>query len=280
VWGYSTDQTLARDISSYFTIGPFGLTSGRAFSVTTDISATTADASFGVEHRPTSKLRLEWSLALRYANYEETQEGSYFDSGTGPAVPVSKSNEGEMVGAGVGLRGSYNFAGAFAAGGALRLYFLDGELTASSAQSGAGSVSIVDDGRSGSISEFEVFGSWHTSSELVTVLFGWEQAEWDGIATDLVRVVGYLEPLAVVTGFAVTPVVGFVAGDYTLELDRVEVAEAFEVPLGFLLDERNLVPTERRVRGISTRFYEYHYDGRRIWGATAIMLKRFIDLIN
>lgn len=107
-----------------------------------------------------------------------------------------------------------------------------------------------------------------------------EVQEEIGIATDLVRVVGYLEPLAVVTGFAVTPVVGFVAGDYTLELDRVEVAEAFEVPLGFLLDERNLVPTERRVRGISTQFYEYHYDGRRIWGATAIMLKRFIDLIN
>jgi len=100
-----------------------------------------------------------------------------------------------------------------------------------------------------------------------------------GVGPDLVRVVGYLEPLAVITGFAVTPVVGFVAADYSLELDTFEVAEAFEVPLDFLLEERNVVPTNRHIRGVDMRFYEYHYEGRRIWGATAIMLKRFIDLI-
>jgi len=106
-----------------------------------------------------------------------------------------------------------------------------------------------------------------------------EVREEIGIGADQVRVVGYLEPLAVVTGFAVTPVVGFVAAGYSLELDRFEVEEAFEVPLDFLLDERNLVPTRRNIRGIDMRFYEYHYEGRRIWGATAIMLKSLIDLV-
>lgn len=101
-----------------------------------------------------------------------------------------------------------------------------------------------------------------------------------GIAPDAVSVVGYMHPLAVVTGFAVTPVVGFVGGDYTLELDAYEVEEAFEVPLDFLLDAGNEVPTLRRVRGIEARFYEYHFDGRRIWGATAVMIKSFIDLIK
>ncbi|MFW2403464.1 MAG: CoA pyrophosphatase [Gammaproteobacteria bacterium] len=101
-----------------------------------------------------------------------------------------------------------------------------------------------------------------------------------GIEPGAVQVVGYMEPLAVVTGFAVTPVVGFVGGGYTLELDAYEVEEAFEVPLDFLLDEANEVPTLRTVRGIEARFYEYHFDGRRIWGATAAMIKSFIDLIK
>jgi len=100
-----------------------------------------------------------------------------------------------------------------------------------------------------------------------------------GVGPDLVRVVGYLEPQAVITGFAVTPVVGFVAADYSLELDAFEVEEAFEVPLDFLLEDRNVISVTRNVRGVEMGFYEFHYEGRRIWGATGIMLKRFIDLI-
>jgi len=106
-----------------------------------------------------------------------------------------------------------------------------------------------------------------------------ESHEEIGVGADAVRVIGFLEPLAVVTGFAVTPVVGFVRPGAPLRLDRHEVEEAFEVPLDFLLDSANLIPTSRAVRGIDARFYEYHYEGRRIWGATAIMLKRFIELI-
>jgi len=101
-----------------------------------------------------------------------------------------------------------------------------------------------------------------------------------GIAPDRVRVLGYLEPLAVVTGFAVTPVVGFVAPGFELRLDAFEVAEVFEVPLAFLVDEQNLTRTVRTVRGIEARLYEYVFQERRIWGATAQMLKQFVDLIR
>lgn len=107
-----------------------------------------------------------------------------------------------------------------------------------------------------------------------------ELHEETGIGPEQVTVAGYLEPLAVVTGFAVTPVVGFVAGEYTLRLDPVEVEEAFEVPLEFLLDARNRVATLRRVRGVEARFCEYRYAGRRIWGATAMMLDNFIEKIK
>ena len=101
-----------------------------------------------------------------------------------------------------------------------------------------------------------------------------------GIAPDAVDVVGYLEPMAVITGFAVTPVVGFVAPGYTLQLDSFEVQEAFEVPLTLLLEEGSRVATIREFRGIESPFWEFHHDGRRIWGATAMMLNQLVELIN
>jgi 8-oxo-dGTP pyrophosphatase MutT (NUDIX family) len=107
-----------------------------------------------------------------------------------------------------------------------------------------------------------------------------EAQEEVGIAPDFVRVVGFLEPLAVVTGFAVTPVVGFIKPGFKLQLDAFEVAEAFEVPLPFLLDDTNLVISSRNVRGIDARLYEYRFEGRRIWGATAQMLKQLVDQLS
>ncbi len=99
-----------------------------------------------------------------------------------------------------------------------------------------------------------------------------ETLEEIGLAEESIEVVGYLEPLAVVTGFAVTPVVGFVAGDAQITLDPFEVAEVFEVPLGFFMDSANRRDRERTVHGITMPFVEYHFAGRRIWGATAKMI--------
>ncbi len=107
-----------------------------------------------------------------------------------------------------------------------------------------------------------------------------ETHEEIGIAPEAIDVVGFLEPQAVITGFAVTPVVGFVTEDYSLTLDRFEVEEAFEVPLAFLTDEGNRLPTQRRERGIDARFCEFHYEKHRIWGATALILNQLINILN
>jgi 8-oxo-dGTP pyrophosphatase MutT (NUDIX family) len=101
-----------------------------------------------------------------------------------------------------------------------------------------------------------------------------------GLSPDLVQVAGYLKPLAVVTGFAVTPVVGFVEPGFQLVIDDFEVAEVFEVPLTFLLDDENLKRSTRNVRGTTVPVVEYQYRQYRIWGATAQMLQIFIKLIN
>ena len=75
-----------------------------------------------------------------------------------------------------------------------------------------------------------------------------------------------------ITGYAVTPIVGLVAEEVQLEIDRTEVEYAFEVPLSFLLDKRNDVRTEREVYGRKVPMIEFHWDNERIWGATAFMI--------
>ena len=99
-----------------------------------------------------------------------------------------------------------------------------------------------------------------------------EAHEEVGIPPDAVSVVGYLAPMPTVTGYAVTPVIGQVDADIELTIDRTEVAYTFEVPLDFLLDARNQRASEREFQGRRIPTVEFHYEGERIWGATAHML--------
>ena len=99
-----------------------------------------------------------------------------------------------------------------------------------------------------------------------------ETAEEIGLEREFVRLAGLLDGYETVTGYLVTPVVGFIRPGFTLTPDPFEVAEVFEVPLAFLLDE-----TSRRIDshvrdGRRRRHYVFEYAGRRIWGATAGML--------
>jgi 8-oxo-dGTP pyrophosphatase MutT (NUDIX family) len=99
-----------------------------------------------------------------------------------------------------------------------------------------------------------------------------ETHEEVGIPPQAIAVVGYLPPMPTVTGYAVTPVVGLVGDDVSLQIDRTEVEYAFEVPLEFLLDRRNEQALEREYQGRRIPTVEFHYSGERIWGATAQIL--------
>ncbi len=102
-----------------------------------------------------------------------------------------------------------------------------------------------------------------------------ETHEEVGIEPDQVSVAGYLDTMPTITGYAVTPVVGLVSGDPLLVIDRSEVEYAFEVPLDYLLDAGNDVPVEREVFGQKFVLTEFHWEGERIWGATAYMILAF-----
>ncbi|HYM01980.1 MAG TPA: CoA pyrophosphatase, partial [Stellaceae bacterium] len=63
-----------------------------------------------------------------------------------------------------------------------------------------------------------------------------ETEEEVGLPRDHVEVVGRLDTYLTSTGFEITPVVGLVRAPYPIKPDPFEVAEAFEVPLAFIVD--------------------------------------------
>ena len=99
-----------------------------------------------------------------------------------------------------------------------------------------------------------------------------EAKEEIGLATDRVEILGRLPDYHTRTGFRVAPVIGLVVPPLALAPDPREVETVFEVPLAFLLDERNRERRTREFQGLSVGFYVYEYQGHVIWGATAGML--------
>ena len=99
-----------------------------------------------------------------------------------------------------------------------------------------------------------------------------ETEEEIGLGRHHIEIAGYLPDHLVITGYRVTPVVGFVRPSFTVVPDPTEVVEVFEMPLSFILDERNHVPKVRHFEGEDVHFIDFPYGRHVIWGATAGML--------
>jgi 8-oxo-dGTP pyrophosphatase MutT (NUDIX family) len=102
-----------------------------------------------------------------------------------------------------------------------------------------------------------------------------ETGEEIGVPPAALSPLGWLDPLATVTGFLVLPLVAAVAPDYRARPDPGEVDEVFEVPLEFLMAEANLRRVPLQWQGSERTVLEFADRGQprlRIWGATASIL--------
>lgn len=99
-----------------------------------------------------------------------------------------------------------------------------------------------------------------------------ETEEEVGLPRSFVDVRGELDRYETGTGFAIQPFVALVRDGFELKIDSAEVAEAFEVPLGFLMDERNHTQQTTHWQGRERRYYAMQYERHYIWGATAGIL--------
>ena len=112
----------------------------------------------------------------------------------------------------------------------------------------------------------------------------WETAlreahEEIGLDPALVELAGLSTPYrTAISGYQITPVVGFVEPGFSLTPNPDEVADIFETPFGFLMDPSNLEQQERETpAGDRRRFYAATWEGQYIWGATAGMLRALYD---
>src|SRR5207245_11166237 len=106
-----------------------------------------------------------------------------------------------------------------------------------------------------------------------------EAAEEIGLARTLIEPIGYLDLYLTFSGYRILPTLARVAPDYKLVLSTAEVAEAFEVPLAFLMDAQNHALHSRDWKGVTRRYYAMPFGERYIWGVTAGVLRNLYERI-
>lgn len=105
-----------------------------------------------------------------------------------------------------------------------------------------------------------------------------ETYEEIGIPPDAVEVLGALDDFRTVTSFAVTPFVGVIPYPFPYRLNSHEVEAVLEVPLSFLLEPAHLRVEQLEHQGQVLDVLFWDYGPHTIWGATAGILKGFLDL--
>jgi 8-oxo-dGTP pyrophosphatase MutT (NUDIX family) len=116
-------------------------------------------------------------------------------------------------------------------------------------------------------------------SELISTALR-EAFEEIGLKENDVQIIGILDDIVTITEFIVTPIVGLFPYPYLFKVSEVEIAELIEVPLASLLDEDCFSEREIFRGGRNEVVYTYQYEKHIIWGATARILKQFLDLIS
>ena len=106
-----------------------------------------------------------------------------------------------------------------------------------------------------------------------------EAQEEVGLDPRLVEPLGYLDLYLTFSGFRILPVVARVAPGYKLTLNASEVADAFEVPLDFLMGPENHQRHSRDWKGIQRHYYAMPYQERYIWGVTAGILRNLYERV-
>ena len=106
-----------------------------------------------------------------------------------------------------------------------------------------------------------------------------EADEEVGLKRDFVEPLGYLDLYMTTLGYRIVPVLARVKPGFALTLNVSEVDAAFEVPLGFLLDQNNVERHSRDWQGMTRHYYAITFGERYIWGVTAGILRNLHERI-
>ena len=107
-----------------------------------------------------------------------------------------------------------------------------------------------------------------------------EAYEEIGLERKDVEILGTLDDIVTVTQFIVTPFVGHFSYPYALKTNPIEIDEMIEIPLSFLLEKGCFQEREVNQSNPMRMVDSYQYGKHIIWGATARILKQFLDMIS
>lgn len=117
------------------------------------------------------------------------------------------------------------------------------------------------------------------SSLLYTALR--ETEEEIGLKAKDVKILAELDDsMTVSTGYVISPFVAFIPYPYPFKVNHQEITQVFSVPLSFLVDEASLKQDCQVIDNQVLASYCYEYEGHTIWGATARILRQFIELLR
>jgi 8-oxo-dGTP pyrophosphatase MutT (NUDIX family) len=108
-----------------------------------------------------------------------------------------------------------------------------------------------------------------------------ESREEIGLYMKDIEVIGELDDeITTTSNYVVTPFVAMIPWPYRFKKNEDEVAEIMEVPLKVLLEKGCLKANTETLNGKPIDSYAYYYQGKVIWGATARILKKLLDIIG
>ena len=84
----------------------------------------------------------------------------------------------------------------------------------------------------------------------------------------------------VATRFVITPIVGLVREPVAWQPDGHEIEKVIEVPFDLLVAEGSFRVEQWERDGVVRPVYFFDYEGDTIWGATARILKHYLELIG
>ena len=110
-----------------------------------------------------------------------------------------------------------------------------------------------------------------------------EAEEEIGLAPGDVNILGRMNKYLTVTNYTVTPIIGEIPWPYSLRIAKNEVSRVFTIPLNWLANPTNHITTRRELpdgSGFVPVVYFQEYDGEIVWGATARITLRFIEILK
>ena len=107
-----------------------------------------------------------------------------------------------------------------------------------------------------------------------------ETHEEMGVRPQDVEVLGELDDVATNSNYLISPYVGTIAYPYRFRPNDREVAVVLEVPLAELIEGNGVRNEVWMGKGKVVNRPSYVYKGHLIFGATAMVLSRFLELLN